>query len=120
MVDHHELSKANAPADQKQEAGAVKRTKFAKCRSQRFRDLRKVALEEADPLRSNLRSAAADLLELGYLLSEGIRAAMRAAANGLEVYEDVAPAIDRMALVHRQATRYVQIDQGWASGKDSG
>ena len=121
MDDCDKLSAANADANQTQEAcAAAKRPPAADRRMQRLEDLREEALEEPDPLRANLRAATADLLEIGYRLGVGIRAAMGSPSTGWEAYEEVTPAIGSMALVHRQATRYVQLDRQWASGEDSG
>jgi len=121
MDDRDKLGKVNAAADQLPETRAVvKRPKASDRRIQRLQDLRKEALDEPNPLRANLRAATADLLEIGYRLSAGIRAVMGSGSAGLEAYEEVLPAIGSMALVHRQATRYVQLDRDWVSEPEAG
>jgi hypothetical protein len=121
MDDREKFKTATTAGDRMREAGATaKRPKAADRRIQRLRDLREDALDEPNALRANLRAATADLLEIGYRLSTGINAAMRPASNGMETCAEVMPAINSMALVHRQATRYVQLDREWESGDDTG
>jgi hypothetical protein len=121
MDDHHERNSASAATDQTQDTtGVAKGSKTVDRRIQRLQDLYVQALEEPDPLRANLRAAMADLLEIGYRLGSGIKVAMGSESTGLELYKDVMPAIGSMALVHRQATRYIQLDRDQASGEDSG
>ena len=40
---------------------------------------------------------------------------MGSEASGVDRYGEVMPAIGSMALIHRQATRYVQLDREWVS-----
>ena len=117
MNDGHPLDATCVAADQPQSVLAAKRPKKGDRRIERFRDLLEDALEEPDPLRANLRAAIADLLEIGYRLGAGIKATMGSEPKSLARYEELAPAISSMALVHRQATRYVQLDQERASGE---
>ena len=120
MDDRHEVSEASTVADQAQDTAARKTPNAADRRIQRLEDLLAEALKESDPLRASLRAAAADLLEIGYRLGAGVKAAMRPELSSLESYEAVLPAINSMALIHRQATRYVQLDRDRASSEDSG
>jgi hypothetical protein len=89
-------------------------------RIQRLQDLRADALQESDPLRSNLRAATADLLEIGYRLGAGIKAVMGSEPTSLARYAEAMPAIGSMTLVYRQATRFVQLDRERAAQDDSG
>jgi hypothetical protein len=121
MDDRDRIGAEGATADHVQEtAAAARRPKAADLRIQRLDDLLAEAMGESDPLRASLRAAAADLLEIGYRLGTGIKATMGSASMGLEAYEAVMPAINSMALVHRQATRYVQLDRDQASSEDAG
>jgi hypothetical protein len=121
MKDGHELSEASAATDKAHETAAgANGQEAADHRIQRLQDLLADALGEPDPLRANLRAAAADLLEIAYRLGAGIKGTMSAAGpDDPEGYEQVMPAINSMATIHRQATRYIQLDRDWASGEDS-
>ncbi|MEI8376043.1 MAG: hypothetical protein WCJ35_24750 [Planctomycetota bacterium] len=89
-------------------------------RIQRLQDLLVDALQNPDPLRANLRAATADLMEIGYRLGAGIKASLGSEPTSLDRFAEVMPAISSLALVHRQATRYVQFDREWTAGEDSG
>ena len=113
MDDRHELGEEKATA---QGAVAEQTLNTADHRIERLQDLYVAAVEDPDPLRANVRAATADLLEINYRLGTAIKAAMGSGATGLEAYkETVTPAIGTMGLLHRQATRYVQLDRDWAS-----
>ncbi len=120
MDDRHELREEDAAADQAQSTASANETrKVGDRRIERLQDLLADALKESDPLRASLRAAAADLLEIGYRLGVGIKAAMGSESTDLETCAAVMPAISSMALVHRQATRYIQLDQSRAADDDS-
>ena len=121
MDDRHERNETNAKVDQARDAAAAARMPTtADRRLQRLQDLREEALDEPNPVRANLRAATADLLEIGYRLGAAIRTTLDRESAGLETYEEVTPAIGSMSLVHRQATRYVQLDREWASEQNAG
>jgi hypothetical protein len=113
MDDHHELGEDKAAA---QGAAVGQTLNIAECRIERLQDLYAAAVEEPDPLRANVRAATADLLEITYRLGTAIKARMGSGETGLEAYQEtVMPAIGTLGLLHRQATRYVQLDRDWAS-----
>lgn len=115
MDDPHELSERSVAADQAQGPAAAKTPKGADRRIERLEDLYAAALDEPDPVRANLQAAAADLLEIGYRLGGAIKGAMRGGSNGMKACETANAAIASMALVHRQATRYLQLFRDRAS-----
>ena len=87
-------------------------------RDARLGELRKTALEVVDPLRASIRLATASLLEMGALMGTAIKAAL-VARNDLRGVERALPAINSLTLVHRQTTRYVQLDRDWVANNDS-
>ena len=89
-------------------------------RIQRLQDLHADALQEPDPLHRTSAHATADLLEIGYRLGAGIKAVMGSEPTSLARYAEALPAIGSMALVYRQATRFVQLDRERAAQDDSG
>ena len=117
MDNVHTLDATRVVADKPQPMPAAKRPKVSDRRIQRLRDLLEDALAERDPLRANLRAALADLLEIAYRLDAGIKATMGAEPKSLTMHEELLPAINSMALVHRQVTRYVQLDQERAKSR---
>ena len=120
MDDRHELTEENAAAARQAKAVAGPANRKNDRRLERLQDLLAEALEEPDALRANLRAATADLLAIGYRLAAGIKAGMELARRDPKAHKDVMPAIGSMALVHRQATRYVQLDRDWASEEGEG
>jgi hypothetical protein len=119
MDDHAKLSAMNAPVDRPREAAtAAKQPKLADLRVRRLQDMVAEALEDADPLRANLRAAVADLMEIGYRLGDAVKATM-SSSRSLDAVETVMPAIANMALVHRQATRYIQLGRDQAADDTS-
>jgi hypothetical protein len=119
MDNGHALDATRVAIDKPQPALTAKRPKDDDRRIARLRDLLEDALDEPDPLRANLRAAIADLLEIGYRLGAGIKATMGSEPKSLARHEELVPVISSMALVHRQATRYVQLDQERAEGEKS-
>jgi hypothetical protein len=116
MDERDGISDVKATVGRGQGTTAVaKAPKMVDRRIERIRDLVADALQEPDPLRANLRAATADLFELGFRLSTGIKAAMSVTSCSLEDHEAVMPALSNLALLHRQATRYIQLDRAWAS-----
>lgn len=122
MDDSHELDEADAVGDGAHDTlAAAKLQKPADRHVQRLDDLLANALEESDPLRGNVRAAAAELLAMAHCLAVSIKAVMGPEASRLKTYSSlVMPAIDRMAVMHRQATRYLQLDRDRAPGDGSG
>ncbi len=121
MDDGHEFDATDVVADKAQattKAGTLPNSVDRRIR--RLQDLRVDAVQEPDPLRSNLRAATADLLEIGYRLGVGIKAVMGADPASLDRYAEAMPAIGSMALVYRQATRFIQLDRERAAGENSG
>jgi hypothetical protein len=123
IMDEHEVRGANAaltsPAPQAAAVTPVKQQpQTADLRVQRLNDLLADAVQEPDPLRAGVRAAGADLLEIGYRLGVGIKAALAAqpaAAAAMAAYKDVALGINTVAMVYRQAARYLQLDRDLAS-----
>jgi hypothetical protein len=72
-------------------------------------------LEEPDVLRANLKVATAQLLDIGYRLGDEIKASLRSRATKPKAHQEGTGAINTLMLVHRQITRYVQLDQQWAA-----
>jgi hypothetical protein len=120
MDECHKPNKEDAAAGRTHETVATQKRKASDRRIERLEDLLAEALKEPDPLRASLRAATADLLEIGYRLGTGIKAAMGAESGIAEkMFEAVTPAVNTLALVHRQATRYVQLDRDRASDENS-
>ena len=118
MDDHEELSNVTAARDKEQIVAATPR-KIADRRIQRLHDLYSEALQEPHPLRANLRAAAADLLEISFRLSAAIKTTMGVGATDMDTYKEALPAIGSLALINRQATRYIQLDRDWGSEEDA-
>jgi hypothetical protein len=87
-------------------------------RTQRIDDLTDQALQEADPLRAILRAATAQLFEMGFNLGDELQDNVGPQRSGRKVRHAVKEVGDLM-LVHRQITRYVQLDQQWSKEKAS-
>jgi len=87
MDDGHGFDATDVVADKAQattKAGTLPNSVDRRIR--RLQDLRVDAVQEPDPLRSNLRAATADLLEIGYRLGVGIKAVMGADPASLDRY----------------------------------
>jgi hypothetical protein len=121
MDDRGERSATSVGANQRPTtAPGPKRPPAADRRLQRLADLTEEGLAESDPLRATLRVAAADLFEIAYRQGAGINAALAAESNNMEACQKALPVINGLALVHRQAARYVQSVLDRAVGEDSG
>ena len=121
MDEHdHELGVANVAASQMHGTGALKNQRGRQDRrTQRLEDLTAEALEESDALRANVMAATAQLLDIGYRLGDEIKASRGPRLTKPKAQQDGAGAINTLMLVHRQITRYVQLDQKWTSERTS-
>lgn len=116
MDDDHQPPERFEDANPSQSSGA--RQPIVDEHDARLRELRETAREASDPLRASIRLATASLLEMGALMGTAIKAAL-VAQNDLRGVERAMPAINSLTLVHRQATRYVQLDCDWVANNDS-
>lgn len=106
-------------ANQTQPSTAARNTpKPVDQRNERIRELHASVLEVSDPLRAGIRIATADLLEISSLMGSAIKAALIAGKTDLRGIERAMPAINSLTLVHRQTTRYVQLDRDWVAEND--
>jgi hypothetical protein len=121
MDEHdHEYAAVNVSASQTHEAEAMKnRQTYQDRRVQRLEELTAEALDEPDALRANVRVATAQLLDIGYQLGDEIKTRHDLGLTKPKAKRDGAGAINTLMLVHRQITRYVQLDQQWASERNS-
>jgi hypothetical protein len=121
MDEHdHEYAAVNVSASQAHEAEAMRNQRTHQDRrAQRLEELKVEALDEPDALRANVRAATAQLLDIGYQFGDEIKAGLDFGLTKPKAKRDGAGAINTLLLVHRQITRYVQLDQQWASERDS-
>ena len=121
MDEHdHEYAAVNVSASQTREAEALKnQLSHQTRRAQRLEELTAEALDEPDALRANVRAATAQLLDIGYQLGDEIKTRHDFGLTKPKAKRDGAGAINTLMLVHRQITRYVQLDQQWASERNS-
>ena len=121
MDEHdHEYAAVNVSASQTHEAEAMKNQQtYQDRRVQRLEELTAEALDEPDALRANVRAATAQLLDIGYQLGDEIKTRHDLGLTKPKAKRDGAGAINTLMLVHRQVTRYVQLDQQWASERNS-
>jgi len=121
MDEHdHEYAAVNVSASQTHEAEAMKNQQtYQDRRVQRLEELTAEALDEPDALRANVRAATAQLLDIGYQLGDEIKTRHDLSLTKPKARRDGAGAINTLMLVHRQITRYVQLDQQWASERNS-
>jgi hypothetical protein len=121
MDEHdHEYATVNVSASQAHEAEAMRNQRTHQDRrAQRLEELKVEALDEPDALRANVRAATAQLLDIGYQFGDEIKAGLDFGLTKPKAKRDGAGAINTLLLVHRQITRYVQLDQQWASERDS-
>jgi len=89
-------------------------------RTQRLDELTDKALDELDPLRANLKAAAAQLFDIGYRLGDEVRNSIGSGRSKRKPRRESAGEVSTLMLVHRQITRYVQLDQQWTSERTSG
>ena len=78
---------------------------------QRRHDLLADGLDDPDPLRANLRAAMTELLEISTRLGANIVADMDAGPSNRELRMEVMPVVNVAVQVHRQITRYAQLDR---------
>lgn len=112
MDDDHQPQEKFEDANPSQSSGA--RQRIVDEHDARIRELRETALEALDPLRASIRLATASLLEIGTLMGTAIKDAL-VTRNDLREVERAMPAINGLTLVHRQTTRYVQLDRDWVA-----
>ena len=86
-------------------------------RTERLEDLTTEALKDPDALRATVKAATAQLLDIGYRMGDEIKATVGSHPARSKSHQDGMGAINALMLVHRQITRYVQLDQQWASEK---
>jgi hypothetical protein len=121
MDEHdHEYAAVNVSASLAHEAEARKNEQTHQDRRvQRLEELTAEALDEPDALRANVRAATAQLLDIGYQLGDEIKTRHDLGFTKPKARRGGAGAINTLMLVHRQITRYVQLDQQWASDRNS-
>jgi hypothetical protein len=88
-------------------------------RTQRVDDLTDQALQEADPLRAILRAATAQLFEMGFNLGDELQDSVSRRRDKPKVRRGASGEVSELMVVHRQITRYVQLDQQWSKEKAS-
>ena len=88
-------------------------------RRRRLEDLTDQALEELDPLRANLKAAAAQLFDIGFRLGDELKTNIGSEQAKSKARREAAGGVNTVMLVHRQITRYVQLDQQWDTRKSS-
>lgn len=112
----HESAKINATASRPEQIPAVeKRQRQVERQAQRLEDLTAEALEDPDSLRASVKAAIAQLLDIGFRMGEEIKAGMGRGPSKGRSNQDGPAGISTLMLVHRQITRYVQLDQQWSS-----
>jgi hypothetical protein len=117
---NHEVAEANVAAPQPHKvATAVRHQGQLDRRTQRLDDLTAEALEEPDALRATVKAATAQLLDIGYRMGDEIKANLGSRPAKPKAHQDGAGTLNTFMLVHRQITRYVQLDQQWTSEKAS-
>lgn len=115
-MDEH--NHENSAAPQPHEGTAVgTHQRHLDGRTQRLEDLTTEALAEPDALRATVKVATAQLLDIGYRMGDEITATGNSRRAKSKSRRDGGEAINTLMLVHRQITRYVQLDQQWASEK---
>ncbi len=119
MDDCQELSQDTLTEKRQPNASSRKTPPLADRRRERLQDLQAEACEEPDSLRASICCAAAELFEIGYLISTAIKETLPAGTSDLRAIADVMPAISSLAAVHRQASRYVQFERDWAAEQDT-
>ena len=97
MDDRHERGERSVTENLTQKNDTVNGVRTADRRRQRLDDLYAVACEIPDPLRAGIRSATADLLEIGYLLGSAIKRSLGAGGTDLRQVQDVMPAVNTLA-----------------------
>lgn len=118
--DHEVVETGTAAAQPQKNATAEHRQSHLNRRAQRLEDLTVDALEEPDALRANLKAATAQLLDIGYRMGDEIKVTISSRPAKSKSRQDGAGAVSTLMLVHRQITRYVQLEQQWSSEKTSG
>jgi hypothetical protein len=121
MDEHdHEVATADAAAPPSPKIAATgKHAKYLNRRNQRLDDLTAEALEEPDALRATVKNVIAQLFDIGYRMGDDVKASIGSGQAKPKARQDVAAGINALMLVHRQITRYVQLDQQWVSERTS-
>jgi hypothetical protein len=87
-------------------------------RERRIRDYVRDSLKEGDAFQASLRAATADLMDIGYRLAAGVKAALGEGPASPEDLDDLAPAINNLLLVDRQIARFAQLDLQWSAAEE--
>jgi hypothetical protein len=121
MDDRQKNAEQLVAPERERRAIADKSAPTADRRRKRLRDLYESALEVSDPLRSSVQTASAELFEVASLLTDAIKDEFAVRKpNFREIQKYALPVISTLSLVHRQATRYVQLAQNEASRLNAG
>lgn len=121
MDDRQENAEKPVAAERARSVAADTSPPTADRRSERLGDLYVAALNEPDPYRSSVRTASAELFEVASLLTDAVKNEFRVHKPALrEIQRYALPVISTVSLLHRQATRYVQLDQNWTSRRNAG
>lgn len=112
----HETHKANMASPRSERSPtAQKPQRHLDRQAQRLEDLMIEALEDPDSLRATLKAAVAQLLDIGLRMGEDVKAGMGRGPSMARSNQDGPAGISTLMLVHRQITRYVQLNQQWSS-----
>ncbi|MGO8691453.1 MAG: hypothetical protein ACLQLG_17660 [Thermoguttaceae bacterium] len=119
MDEHNqEVTKVDVAATQPRNTAAVdNHQSHMDRRTQRLEDLTIEALQEPNALRATVKAATAQLLDIGFRLGDEIKGTISTQPAKAKSRQNGVGAINTLMLVHRQVTRYVQLDQQWASVK---
>lgn len=109
MNDHQQgLQRASATNREQHPVTSTKPDR----RTERLQELYQSALDLPDPRQFATRYAMTELLDIGSTLAEAIKEEFKGQKRSLrELRKSALPAIGNLAALHRQATRYAQLDR---------
>ncbi len=120
MDDHCKGSKEPLINPRKQHAEGLTQTKATDRHGERLQELYASALDLQDPRQSNIRYAMAELLDVGSSLADAIKGELRERKQTLrEMRKGPMQAISSLGVIHRQATRYAQLDHDIAAAREA-
>ncbi len=77
----------------------------------RIKDLQESALEADDPRRAVILIATSKIMDIGNMIADAIANELSKNTSSLKTVQEAVPAINSLTLLHRQATRYFQLDR---------
>lgn len=120
MGDHRKGSVETSVDSRKQHAAGLPRPNATDRHHERLQDLYASALDVQDPRQSSIRYAMAELLEVGSALTDAIKGEMRERKQTLrEMRKGPLQAIGYLGVLHRQISRYAQIDRDLSAASDA-